>query len=47
MTGIVRTVTDGIYHNKGPMGTGVRMEMGPTAVFDVHGVEILLTTKRV
>ncbi|MGI8689227.1 MAG: M81 family metallopeptidase [Thermomicrobiales bacterium] len=47
VTGIVRNVTDGIYHNKGPMGTGVRMEMGPTAVFDVHGVEILLTTKRV
>lgn len=47
VTGVVRTVTDGIYRNKGPMGTGVRMEMGPTAVFDVNGVEILLTTKRV
>jgi len=47
VTGIVRTVTDGVYHNKGPMGTGVQMEMGPTAVFDVQGVEILLTTKRV
>lgn len=47
VTGVVRTVTDGVYRNKGPMGTGVRMEMGPTAVFDVNGVEILLTTKRV
>ena len=28
------------------MGTGVQMDMGPTAVFDVDGVEILLTTKR-
>jgi microcystin degradation protein MlrC len=47
VTGVVRNITDGIYRNKGPMGTGVQMEMGPTAVFDVNGVEILLTTKRV
>lgn len=46
VTGVVRNVTDGIYRNKGPMGTGVQMDMGPTAVFDVNGVEILLTTKR-
>ncbi len=47
VTGIVRNITDGIYYNKGPMGTGVQMDMGPTAAFNVHGVEILLTTKRV
>ena len=47
VTGIVRNITDGMYRNKGPMGTGVQMDMGPTAVFDVNGVEILLTTKRV
>lgn len=47
VTGVVRNVTDGIYRNKGPMGTGVQMDMGPTAVFDVNGVEILLTSKRV
>lgn len=47
VTGVVRNVTDGIYRNKGPMGTGVQMDMGPTAVFDVGGVEILLTSKRV
>ena len=47
VTGVVRNVTDGLYLNKGPMGTGVQMDMGPTAVFDVNGVEILLTTKRV
>lgn len=46
VTGVVRNITDGIYRNKGPMGTGVPMDMGPTAVFDVDGVEILLTTKR-
>ncbi len=46
VTGVVRNITDGIYRNKGPMGTGVQMDMGPTAVFDVDGVEILLTTKR-
>lgn len=46
VTGVVRNITDGIYRNKGPMGTGVQMDMGPTAVFDVNGVEILLTTKR-
>ena len=47
LTGVVRNVTDGIYRNKGPMGTGVQMDMGPTVVFAVNGVEILLTTKRV
>lgn len=47
VTGIVRNITDGLYRNKGPMGTGVEMDLGPTAVFDVNGVEIVLSSKRV
>lgn len=47
VTGVVRNITDGLYRNKGPMGTGVQMDLGPTAVFDVNGVEIVLSSKRV
>ena len=42
VTGRVRRITDGRFRNKGPMGTGVLMNMGPTVVLDTGKVEIVV-----
>ena len=41
VAGRVARIADGRYRNKGPMGTGVLMDMGPTVVLDTGGVEIV------
>jgi microcystin degradation protein MlrC len=43
----VKTITDGAFLHKGPMGRGVAGRMGRTAVVKVGGVEIILTEKRI
>lgn len=46
VTGVVKALTDGTFINKGPMGTGVRSTVGPSAKLLVDGVEIIVTTNR-
>ncbi|MBT5435205.1 MAG: M81 family metallopeptidase [Alphaproteobacteria bacterium] len=45
VSGRVTRLTDGRFRNKGPMGTGVLMDMGPTAVIDTGKVEIVVISK--
>ncbi len=46
--GTVRALTDGRFVNRGPMATGVRMDVGRTAVIRVgRDFELLLTEKRI
>ncbi|MFM9937937.1 MAG: M81 family metallopeptidase [Hyphomicrobiaceae bacterium] len=45
-TGIVTHLSDGRFTITGPMMTGMRVDMGPTATFKVGGVEIVLGSKR-
>jgi len=42
VTGRVARITDGRFRNKGPMGTGVMMNMGPSVVLDTGKVEIVV-----
>lgn len=47
LTGYVKTLSDGRYVLKGPMGRGPLGQMGATAVIQVGGIEIILTEKRI
>jgi microcystin degradation protein MlrC len=42
VTGRVRTITDGRYRNRGPMGAGVEHSMGPSVVLDTGKAQIAL-----
>ncbi|HKY94216.1 MAG TPA: M81 family metallopeptidase [Kiloniellales bacterium] len=42
VTGRVRTITDGRFKNRGPMGAGVESSMGPSVVLDTGRAEIVL-----
>ena len=42
VSGTVRNLTDGRFRNRGPMSTGVAMNMGPTAVLDTGKVQIIV-----
>ena len=42
----VKTLSEGKYIVKGPMGTGSEQDMGPTAVLDVCGNDVIVATKR-
>jgi microcystin degradation protein MlrC len=42
----VKTISDGIYVFKGPMGRGRKGRMGRTAVVIIGGVEVILTEER-
>jgi microcystin degradation protein MlrC len=44
--GKVRALTDGGFVNKGPMGTGVHVTVGPSAKVQVGGIEVIVTTNR-
>ena len=46
VTGTVKTVTDGKWIVKGPMGTGSEFDMGETVVLLVGGNEVIVTSKR-
>lgn len=47
VTGRVKTISDGRYRNRGPMGRGVQMEMGPAVVLDTGAIEIVLISRHV
>ena len=46
VTGAVKTLSDGKWTVKGPMGTGSESDMGATAVLLVGGNEVIVTSKR-
>lgn len=45
ITGKVRTLSDGEWIVRGPMYTGVKVSMGPTAVLDTGKVEIVVVSR--
>jgi microcystin degradation protein MlrC len=47
VTGTVKTISNGRFRNKGPMGRGVQMDMGPSVVLDTGKVEIVLISRHV
>lgn len=47
VTGVVKTISNGRFRNKGPMGRGVQMDMGPSVVLDTGRVEIALISRHV
>jgi microcystin degradation protein MlrC len=44
--GRVKGLSDGTFVNEGPMGTGAASDMGATAVFDIGGNDVIVTSKR-
>ena len=42
----IQSLSDGSFVNDGPMGKGVRSEMGPTAVLRIGGVEVIVISNR-
>jgi microcystin degradation protein MlrC len=47
LAGTVKTISSGRFRNKGPMGRGVQMDMGPSVVIDTGRAEIALISKHV
>jgi microcystin degradation protein MlrC len=45
--GTVKTISNGRFRNKGPMGRGVVTDMGPSVVIDTGKVEIALISRHV
>jgi len=45
VTGRVKTITDGSFRNRGPMGAGVVHSMGPSVVLDTGKAEIVLISE--
>jgi microcystin degradation protein MlrC len=47
VTGTVKTISQGRFRNRGPMGRGVLTDMGPSVVIDTGRVEIALISRHV
>jgi microcystin degradation protein MlrC len=47
VTGTVKTIFNGRFRNRGPMGRGVQMNMGPSVVLDTGKIEIVLISQHV
>jgi microcystin degradation protein MlrC len=47
LSGRVKTISDGGFRNKGPMGRGVLTDMGPSVVIDTGNVEVALISRHV
>ncbi len=47
LTGLVKTLSDGRFIHKGPMGRGTTGNMGRAAVVQVGGIEVILTERRI
>jgi microcystin degradation protein MlrC len=47
VVGTVKTISNGRFRNKGPMGRGVLTDMGPSVVIDTGKVEIALISRHV
>jgi microcystin degradation protein MlrC len=46
VTARVKTLSDGTFTNEGPMSAGAESDMGPTAVLDIGGNDVIVTSKR-
>jgi microcystin degradation protein MlrC len=46
VTGVVRTLSDGRFIHKGPMGRGLPGRLGTTAVLDVDDIKVILISYR-
>ena len=46
LEGIVRTITDGRFYNKGKMNQGMLIDVGRLVVVDVNGIEILISERK-
>jgi microcystin degradation protein MlrC len=46
ITGRVKVISDGTLILKGPMSTGVKANMGKTAVIDIDGIDLVITESR-
>jgi microcystin degradation protein MlrC len=47
LSGTVKTISNGRFRNKGPMGRGVQTDMGPSVVIDTGRVEVALISRHV
>ena len=47
VTGTVKTISNGRFRNRGPMGRGVHMNMGPSVVLDTGKLELVLISQHV
>jgi microcystin degradation protein MlrC len=47
VSGTVKRIVDGLYRNEGPMARGEQMDMGPSAVLDVGGTEVVVVSRQV
>ncbi|MBV9860704.1 MAG: M81 family metallopeptidase [Alphaproteobacteria bacterium] len=47
LAGTVKTISHGRFKNRGPMGRGVQMDMGPSVVIDTGRVEVALISRHV
>jgi microcystin degradation protein MlrC len=45
VTGRVKLISNGQYRNRGPMGRGVLMDMGPSVVLDTGKAEIIVISR--
>jgi len=46
VTGRVKTITDGVFIHKGPMGTGSKGEIGRSVVLEVDGIELIVAERK-
>ena len=46
VSGKVKHISDGTFISNGPMGSGVPMDMGPTAILEIGGNDVIVTSKR-
>jgi microcystin degradation protein MlrC len=45
VSGTVKLISNGRFRNRGPMGRGIQMDMGPTVVLDTGKVEIVVISR--
>jgi microcystin degradation protein MlrC len=45
VSGRVQMLSDGRYVNEGPMMAGLSVDLGPTAMIDVEGISVIVTTR--
>ena len=46
VTGRVKTITDGLFVHKGPMGTGSKGEVGRSVVLEVNGIDLIVAERK-
>lgn len=46
VTARVKGLSDGTFTNEGPMGTGAESDMGPTALLEIGGNDVIIASKR-